>query len=316
MTRFAPEQPVQFIHGRKAQLASDNEARETSVVLTKAELQRLRSLREKKHREALGLFVVEGSKVVEELLAADFPFVELYATSEWIDPRVSAIAGSSGSNSHAERSAVGGAGESRASMRGAASTTEVTRITAAEMARVSHFPTPSPVLAVGCMVRHPVAPADLIHGFTLALDGVQDAGNVGTLLRIADWFGFDRVVLSPDCADLFNQKVINASMGSFARVRAHTVDLAELFRELTAGVEHAPVPILGCDLDGHDVHALPTMRDAVVVIGSEGRGLSEKIKASVTQFVTIPRFGRAESLNAAIAAAVVCDNLRRAAIRP
>jgi TrmH family RNA methyltransferase len=124
-------------------------------------------------------------------------------------------------------------------------------------------------------------------------------------LRIADWFAFDRVVLSPDCADLFHQKVINASMGSFARMPAHTAELAAVLLETKS-------PVLGCDLTGDDVHTLPPLRDAVVVIGSEGRGLSPALKPFVTRFVTIPKLGAAESLNAAVAAAIVCDNLRRA----
>ena len=240
-------------------------------MLTKAELSRLRSLRDKKQREALGLFVIEGEKVVAELLAAKFPFADIYATPAW-----------TGTKTHA--------------------------ITDEEMARASHFPAPSSVLAVGKILRTPLEPGVLSRGLTLALDGVQDAGNVGTLLRIADWFAFDRVVLSPDCADLFHQKVINASMGSFARMATHTADLGTALASLAA-------PVLGCDLAGDDVHALPPLRDAVVVIGSEGRGLSSAVAARVTRRVTIPRFGGAESLNAATAAAIVCDNLRRAQSR-
>ena len=244
--------------------------------LSKTEFQRLRSLRDKKHREALGLFVVEGEKVVAELLAANYAFAEIYATP----------AGKVGLGS------------------AFAASVRLVEITAAEMARASHFPTPSSVLAVGKITRLPLAPGALDHGLTLALDGVQDAGNVGTLLRIADWFGLDRVVLSPDCADLFHQKVINASMGSFARVRAHTADLA-------AALAMAKVPVLGCELAGDDVHGLSGGRDAVIVVGSEGSGLSAAVKKFVTRSVTIPRFGAAESLNAAVAAAIVCDNLRR-----
>ncbi len=258
-------------------------------MLTKAELSRLRSLREKKHREALGLFVVEGEKVIAELLAANFAFTEIYTTSradfsQPSDPRPTSPA------------------------KPAPSSPRRIGLTPDEMARISHFPTPSSVLAVGPIARHPLAPGVLDHGLTLALDGVQDPGNVGTLLRLADWFAFDRVVLSPDCADLFHQKVINASMGSFARVRAHTADLAAALATTTA-------PILGCDLAGEDVHTLPALRDAIVVIGSEGRGLSPAVAARLTRRVTIPRLGGAESLNAAIAAAIVCDNLRRAQSR-
>jgi TrmH family RNA methyltransferase len=150
----------------------------------------------------------------------------------------------------------------------------------------------------------------LEHGLTLALDGIQDAGNVGTLLRVADWFAFDRIVMSADCADVFHQKVINASMGSFARVTVHTVDLARVLADLAA--RSKLTPILGCDLTGEDVHAIAPMQNGVVVIGSEGRGISADVAGLLTRRVTIPRYGQGESLNAAIAAAIVCDNLRRA----
>ncbi len=253
--------------------------------LTKAEIARLRSLQDKKHREASGLFVVEGEKVIGELLAAKFAFVEIYTT------------------------AAGGV----ISLPVEASAKLGPRlITEAEMAKISHYPAPSAVLAVGQIARRPLAPGALDRGLTLALDGIQDPGNVGTILRIADWFALDRVLLSPDCADLFSQKVINASMGSFARVAAHTAPLAEAL----AGVK---APVLGCDLSGEDVHRLPPVTDAIVVIGSEGRGISMAVAELVTRRITIPRRGRAgsvsgggaESLNAAVAAAIVCDNLRR-----
>jgi len=236
-------------------------------MLTKSEIQHLRSLREKKHREEAGLYVVEGAKVVGELLAAGLSFEGVYATPEWTGDCTS-------------------------------------RITAEEMARISHYPTPSPVFALGRLTRPPLPAGALAKGLTLALDGLQDPGNVGTLLRVADWFGLQRVLLSPDCADLFSQKVINASMGSFARMTVHTGDLAALL----AG---CPAPVLGCDLNGEDVHSCRPGPDAVIVIGSEGRGLSPAVKALVTRFITIPRLGGAESLNAAIAAAIVCDNLKR-----
>lgn len=264
-------------------------------MLTRAELQRLKSLREKKHREALGRFVIEGEKVVGELLAAKFPFLELYATADWLDAAVHLV-GSAGA-------AVAGRGP------GDAAALRITVVTPDEMARASHFPTPSRVLAVGPIVRRPLDAGELGRGFTLALDGVQDAGNVGTLLRIADWFAFDRVLLSPDCADLFHQKVINASMGSFARVPVHRVDLPAA---LVDAAELTPPPaIVGCDLEGDDVSALGGLCDAIVVIGSEGRGLSPAVAAGLTRRITIPRYGQAESLNAAVAAGIVCAQLRR-----
>jgi len=257
--------------------------------LTKAEITRLRALREKKHREAAGLFVVEGGKVVDELLAANFPFVEIYATEAWHG------GGRGPSPGAAPSPSTRGMGAPR-----------LQAVSPAEMAKISHYPTPSPVLAVGRIARVPLPAGALDHGLTLALDGIQDPGNVGTLLRIADWFGLARVVLSPDSADLFAQKVINASMGSFARVAVHVAVLADALAGVTA-------PVLGCDLAGDDVHTLPPHRDAVLVIGSEGRGLSPAVADRLTRRVTIPRLGGAESLNAAVAAAIVCDNLRRGA---
>jgi TrmH family RNA methyltransferase len=238
--------------------------------LTKAEISRLRSLQDKKAREAAGLYVVENPKVVAELLAAGHPFAELYATED------------------------------------AALTGSVT-VTHAELARISHFPTPSNVFAVGRITRATLAPGELARGLTLALDGIQDPGNVGTLLRIADWFGFARLLLSPDSADLFSQKVINASMGSFARLRVVTTALAPALAEAGA----AGMPVLGCDLAGEAVYTLKPLADAVVVIGSEGRGLSPEVASALTRRVTIPRYGGAESLNAAVAAGIVCAALRR-----
>lgn len=241
--------------------------------LSKAEINRLRELRHKKHREESGHFVVEGPKVIGELLAAGHAFAEVYATDGWSPP-------------------VPDAAEAA-----------VQSITAEEMARISHYPTPSTVLAVGRITRAMLQPDELLDGYTLALDGIQDPGNVGTLLRIADWFGFARVLLAPDCADLFSQKVINASMGSFARMRVITTDLSVALR--TAGV-----PVLGCDLRGTPLSDVTPPPAGVVVVGSEGRGLSPEVEATLTQRVTIPRLGQAESLNAGVAAGIVCAHLR------
>lgn len=242
-------------------------------------LQRLRD--DERFRRTEGVFLVEGDKAVREFVESGRFGGELYATSAW-------------------------AGWSRDKPARPASLV-VQEISAAEMARISHLPSPAEVLAVLARpAPAPFAAADLATGFTLALDAVQDPGNVGTLLRIADWYGFARVLLGEGCAEPYSQKVVNASKGSLARAELHRVDLATVL----AG---APVPVLGCDLDGASVHALAAPRAAVVVVGSEGRGLSPAVRATVTQRVTIPAFGRAESLNAAVAGAIVCDNLRRLA---
>jgi len=237
--------------------------------LTKAETSRLRGLRLKKNREAAAQFIVENPKVIAELLAVGHPFEAIYATMDWTPPPgVSPVI-----------------------------------ITAIEMSRMSHYPSPGPVLAVGKIQRHALEPDEINQGLTLALDGIQDPGNVGTLLRIADWFGLDRVLLSPDCADLFSQKVINASMGSFVRIRSITT-------ELTSALADCTRPIIGCDLAGEDLGDFTPPSHAVIVIGSEGQGISPDVSTMLTQRVTIPRMGHAESLNAAVAAGIVCHHFR------
>ncbi len=240
--------------------------------LTKAQITRLRGLRHKRDREASLRYVVEGPKVVSELLAAGHQFEAVYTTPGWTPTEASV---------------------------------PVEEISWETMVRISHYPTPSAVLAVGRLQRDEIVAGELDQGRTLALDGIQDPGNVGTLIRIADWFGFQRVLLSPECADLFSQKVINASMGSFARMRVITTELASVLASTR-------IPVLGCDLTGEDVHTLNPRRDTVVVIGSEGRGLSPEVAAVVKRTITIPRQGHAESLNAAVAAGIICALLSRA----
>jgi TrmH family RNA methyltransferase len=234
-------------------------------MLSKAAIQRMRSLRERKERDRLGLFVVEGEKIIRELQSAGYPFEDVYATESWNAPYT-------------------------------------VRVTTAEMARISHFSEPSAALAIARLQRESLPADALKSGWTLALDGVQDPGNVGTILRIADWYAFDRVLLSPECADPYAPKAIQASMGSFARTHFHSLPLA-------GALSSAKISVLGCDLEGEDVHALGPLKGAVVVIGSEGRGLSPDIRL-LCRRITIPRRGQAQSLNAAIATAIVCDVLR------
>ena len=237
--------------------------------LTKAESSRLRGLRLKKNREATGQFVIENPKVLKELLEAGHAFEAIYATMDWTPPPG----------------------------------TSATMVTSIEMSRISHLPSPTSVLAVGRIKRAGLVAKELDQGKTLALDGIQDPGNVGTMLRIADWFGFDRVLLSPDCADLFSQKVINASMGSFVRIHVITTELADALKATIA-------PIFGCDLAGKPLAGIAPPANAIIAIGSEGRGLSPAVTARVSDRITIPGRGQAESLNAAVAAGIVCHHFR------
>jgi TrmH family RNA methyltransferase len=240
-------------------------------MLTKAEIQRIRSLQEKKSRELNRLFVVEGAKVISELIKSKYPITEIYATKDW-------------------------------------NLSKATLISEEEMTKISHLPTPSEVLALCPVVHHELKPEALNEGLTLALDTVQDPGNVGALLRIADWYAIDRVILSKDCADLFSPKVIDSSKGSFARVKTYSADLESLLAQTS-------VPILGCDLRGDDIHTLAYTPNAVLVIGSEGKGIAPNLRRMITRFITIPKYGSAESLNAAIAGAIVCDVLKNTKLK-
>lgn len=183
------------------------------------------------------------------------------------------------------------------------------------MGRMSLLSSPSPALAVLRIPSDgiPDRASALPSGLCLGLDSVRDPGNVGTILRLADWFGIENVYLSPDCADLYNPKTVQATMGSIFRQRAVTCDLHALVRGCTA----AGIPVYATALDGDDIRsaALDTFR-ALILMGSERDGLSPALMAAATRRLHIPSFasnpdGVAESLNVAIATAVTCYEFRR-----
>jgi TrmH family RNA methyltransferase len=177
----------------------------------------------------------------------------------------------------------------------------------AAMARISQLSSPSPVLAV---VSRP-EPSGLVveRGLCLALDGVRDPGNLGTILRIADWFGVQALFLSDDCVDLYNPKVIQSSMGSVFRVRTVTSDLVDLARRF----REKGMPVYGTFLDGEDIYHASLRPEGLVVMGNEAAGIRPAVAAEVDARLLIPAFGRsgAESLNVAVATAVTLSEFRR-----
>ncbi|CCY34840.1 tRNA/rRNA methyltransferase (SpoU) [Alistipes sp. CAG:831] len=245
----------------------------TDRIPSKADIRLIRSLGQKKFRQEHGLFVVEGEKMVGEALTQKRYQVEAVYRTSDIGEEV--------------------------------------------MGRMSHLSSPSPALAVlrippEEMQDNAPAPA-LPSGLCLGLDSVRDPGNVGTILRLADWFGIGTVYLSPDCVDLYNPKTVQATMGSIFRQRAVTCDLHALVRGCTA----AGIPVYATALDGEDIRsaALDTTR-ALILMGSERDGLSPALMAAATRRLHIPSFasnpdGAAESLNVAIATAVTCYEFRR-----
>lgn len=230
--------------------------------ITQAEIKQIRSLGEKKFRDATGLFVVEGEKMVQEALDSGFKVVRVLRREEIGD---------------------------------------------AVMARISQLSSPSPVLAV--VARPEPAADEPVRGLCLALDGIRDPGNMGTIIRIADWFGVETVYASADCVELFNPKVIQASMGSVFRVRLVTADIASLARRF----REAGMRVYGTFLDGNDLYQEALQPEGLVVMGNEANGIRPAVAAEVDARLTIPSFGKsgAESLNVAAATAVTLSEFRR-----
>lgn len=182
-----------------------------------------------------------------------------------------------------------------------AGNTPVHLISKQEMARLSSMETPPGILAVAAVpVYSPVSFFSEASGPVLALDGIRDPGNLGTIIRIADWYGIGDILLSEDCTDVYNPKCLQASMGSFLRVRCHYGNLQEL-------LPSTGLPVLGCTLRGRNIREFALPERCVVLIGSESHGISDHLMPLLTHQISIPRFGKAESLNAAIATAIVLD---------
>jgi TrmH family RNA methyltransferase len=140
---------------------------------------------------------------------------------------------------------------------------------------------------------------------TVVLDGIRDPGNLGTIIRICDWYGIKQILFSPDCTDFFNPKVISASMGSYTRINFHYQDLSQVFES------NPSVPIFGALLDGTDVHTMQFPSSFFLLLGNESNGIREENMKYISQKVTIPRYGLAESLNVGISTAIILDNLKR-----
>ena len=244
-------------------------------MISKNQIKYIRQLELKKYRKREGVFVAEGPKVVGDLLRRYQPMA-VYATEEWFEAH-----GPEG----------------------------VTEITDEELHRISFLQHPQQVLA---LFPIPIINYQLsiIHSkLSLALDGVQDPGNLGTIIRIADWFGIDTIYCSEDTADAYNPKVVQATMGRIARVNIIYINLQTLFDNLPPSF-----PIYGTLLDGEDIYQQPLSNEGIIVMGNEGNGISETIRQRINRRLLIPCFREgdtAESLNVAIATAITCSEFRR-----
>jgi TrmH family RNA methyltransferase len=238
-------------------------------MLSKNQIKLINSLKQKKYRLQHGLFVVEGTKTIQEFLQSDFKLDTLYAIEPFnIDAKKEAL------------------------------------ISEAELKRISFLKTPNKALAIFKVPRpKPIDHSKLI----VALDDVRDPGNLGTIIRLCDWFGVKDLVCSQETVDCFNPKVIQATMGSITRVNVTYLDLADFLKQ-------ARQPIYGTFMDGTNVYNKELSETGVVVLGNEANGISKNIESLVTEKLSIPRFGDlqvTESLNVATATAIVLSEFKR-----
>ena len=235
----------------------------------------------KKFRTREGVFVAEGPKVVEDLMEIIRP-KRLITTNEWtINKQTEGI--------------------------------EVDIVTEEELARLSFLQHPQQVLAVFPILSNNQSEdytKELKGKLTLALDSVQDPGNLGTIIRIADWFGIETIICSHETADVYNPKVVQATMGSIARVKVIYTDLQKTLKHLSESL-----PIYGTFLNGDNIYKSNLSNDGVIVMGNEGRGISKEVAKVITNRILIPNYpeGRkcADSLNVAIATAITCAEFRK-----
>ena len=280
-------------------------------MLSKATIKRIRALEQKKFRRQTGLFVAEGPKVVGDLLAT-MAACEIFATAEWLKKNQRLV-------------------KENSAMSGEKSAATITEISDEELRRLSFLQHPQQVLAtfpIPTSTNNQQATTS-IHQFdsplstwrgvggeaslSLALDGIQDPGNLGTIIRIADWFGIETIFCSPDTADAYAPKVVQATMGSLARVKIVYQELAPLIDTLPADF-----PVYGTLLDGNDIYAEPLTPHGLIVMGNEGNGISPEIAKKITRRLLIPNYPAdrptADSLNVAIATAITCAEFRRRAV--
>lgn len=242
--------------------------------MTKAEIQFVRSLADKRTRDEERLFIAEGDKLISEIIASGWEVRHLYALE-----------------GHFEGQAE--------------------QISPKEMERISQLKTASTSLAVVCQPQHKTPVTASAELLSLALDGVQNPGNLGTIIRLADWFGVQDIYCSEDTADCFNPKVVQATMGAILRVRVHYLPLADFL----ARTAQRGTPIFGTMLDGDNIYNTELASGGVIVMGNEGRGVSQECARHFSHRLLIPTFPTdrigSESLNVAMATGIVCAEFRR-----
>lgn len=243
-------------------------------MLSKQSVKFTKSLQNKKFRRLYTQFIIEGEKSVLEVLGSDYTISKLLVTNFFKN-------------------------KYETELKPFASCIEIAGDT--ELNDVGSLQTNDAAIAI-CNMKHELLPNRIQNEWAIVLDNINDPGNLGTIIRIADWYGIKHIICSEDTADFYNPKVINASKGSFLRVLVHYTDLPTFLK-------HQQVAIYGAELDGENIHQAAFASEGILVMGNEAHGLSAEVKRLLTHSLTIPRVGLAESLNVGIATAICCDRI-------
>ncbi len=252
-------------------------------MISKNTLKLIKSLALKKFRIKEKLFLVEGDKNVTEVLSSGYKTEKLFATGAFL-------------SENAER---------------LKKVAEVTEVESIDIKKASLLQNPQNSLALCSLPDRPIFPASLSVNLSIYLDDIQDPGNLGTIIRICDWFNVEFLFCSPNTADLFNPKVIQASMGSFCRAEI----IKTSFEPVHQLAQLSETPIYGAFLDGKNIYTAQLPKQAILVMGNEGRGIGKEIEGRIGKRVKIPGFStknnRAESLNVSVATAIICSEFKR-----
>ncbi len=224
----------------------------------------------------MGLFLVEGLKSIQEFIHSEYQVHSVYYTLP-ILPNLGKI-------SHNIKQVA---------------------VKPEELTKISALNTPQDILALVHIPKKQLTEPKSLKGvFTLVLDGIQDPGNMGTIIRTADWFGIKQVICSLDTVEVYNPKVVQASMGSLSRIEI-------IYTDLIPFIKNAAVPVFAAALDGKSIYETDFKAEGLIILGNEGNGIREEILKMATQQITIPNFGKAESLNVAVSAGIFCAAIRR-----
>ena len=238
-------------------------------MISRSQAKYIQSLGQKKHRDHEGVFIAEGPKLVKELLKSkNAEFKNLFALDDWLNENEELWKG-----------------------------IDAVAISEMELEKISQLKTPNRVVAI--IRKFDVVELAVTGRISLVLDTIQDPGNFGTIIRIADWFGVQQIFCSHDCADMYNSKVVQATMGSIARVKVFYTDLPAWFEQQNE------IRVYATMLEGKDVRKMSPLHEGLIIIGGEAKGINSDLLQYANEKITIPKKGEAESLNAAVATGIV-----------